>query len=116
MRHRVAGRSLGRRTAPRLALYRNMTRDLLLHGHVVTTEAKAKETRIFAERIITLGKAGSVAARRQAFMLVPHKDVVSKVFGEVAPRYSERAGGYTRMTRLGPRVGDNAPLVRLELV
>ncbi|MBI4236007.1 MAG: 50S ribosomal protein L17 [Chloroflexi bacterium] len=116
MRHRVAGRSLGRLTNQRMALYRNLTRDLLLYGHIVTTEAKAKETRTFAEPIITLGKQGTVAARRRALMFVADKDVIQKVFDELAGRYRERAGGYTRITHLGPRLGDSAPLVRLELV
>lgn len=116
MRHQVAGRSLGRMTSERMLMYRNLTRDLLLREHIVTTEAKAKETRTFAERVITLGKSGSVAARRRALMFVTDKDVVSKVFDDLGPRYKERSGGYTRMTKLGPRQGDGAPVVRLELV
>jgi large subunit ribosomal protein L17 len=116
MRHRVAGRSLGRKTSQRLALYRNLTRDLLLRGAIVTTEPKAKETRIFAEKIITMGKEGSLASRRQALRFVTDKDVVGRVFDDLAGRYKERQGGYTRMTKLGPRVGDGAPMVRIELV
>ncbi len=116
MRHRVAGRSLGRTTGHRLALYRNLTRDLLYREYIVTTEAKAKETRSFAERIITLGKDGSLAARRRALRFVSDQKVVKKVFDDLADRYTDRPGGYTRITKLGPRVGDAALMVRIELL
>ncbi|MBT9163433.1 MAG: 50S ribosomal protein L17 [Chloroflexi bacterium] len=116
MRHRVAGRRLSRSTSHRLALYRNQVRDLLRYGKIVTTEAKAKEVRSLAERMITLGKAGDLNARRQALAFIRDKDVVKKIFDEVAPKYADRAGGYTRMARLGPRPGDGAPETQLELV
>lgn len=116
MRHRLAGRSLGRTTSHRMALYKNLTRDLLFREYIVTTEAKAKEMRSFAERIITLGKDGSLAARRQALKFVSDQQVIRKVFDDLANRYVERPGGYTRMTKLGPRVGDAAPMVRIELL
>ena len=116
MRHRIAGRVFGRTTAPRIAMYKNLTRDLLFREHIVTTEAKAKEARSIAERIITLGKDGSLPARRRALAFVTDQKAVGKVFGELAERYRERPGGYTRMTKLGPRLGDGAPLVRLELI
>ena len=116
MRHRMAGRHLGRSTAARLALYRNQTTDLLRYEKLVTTEAKAKEVRGFAERMITLGKKGQLHHRRQALAFVRQEEVVGKLFSELAPRYAERNGGYTRITKLGPRHGDGAPMAQLELV
>ena len=116
MRHRMAGRSLGRTTGPRMSLFKNLTRDLLYREYIVTTEAKAKETRSFTERIITLGKNGSLASRRQALRFVTDEQVIRKVFDDLADRYTERTGGYTRMTKLGPRIGDSAPMVRIELL
>ena len=116
MRHRVAGRKLSRDTGHRLALYRNLVTDLLRYEKIVTTEAKAKEARSFAENMITLGKEGSLHARRQALSFVSDKKVVKKVFEELAPRYANREGGYTRLVRLGARLGDGAPMVQLELV
>lgn len=116
MRHRVAGRKLSRDTGHRLALYRNLVTDLLRYEKIVTTEAKAKEARSLAENMITLGKEGSLHARRQALSFVSDKKVVKKVFEELAPRYANRAGGYTRLVRLGARLGDGAPMVQLELV
>lgn len=116
MRHKVAGRKLGRRTAHRQALYRNLVTDLLRYEKIVTTEAKAKETRSLAEKIITLGKEDSLSSRRQALAFVMDKKVVDKVFSELASRYTDRSGGYIRLTKLGPRLGDNAPMVQLELV
>ena len=115
MRHRMVGRKLSRSTSHRLALYRNQVTDLLRYGKIVTTEAKAKEVRSLAEKMITLGKDGDLNARRQALAFINNKDVVKKVFEEVAPKYADRAGGYTRMARLGPRLGDGAPMVQLEL-
>lgn len=116
MRHRVDGRKFGRHTDERLALFRNMVADLFLHERIRTTEAKAKETRGLAERIISLGKRGDLAARRQAIATIGHPDVVEKVFKEIAPRFAGRQGGYTRIVKLGFRKGDAAPLVQLELV
>ena len=116
MRHRVAGRKLSRDTGHRLALYRNLTTDLFRYEKIVTTEAKAKEAKSLTERVITLGKEGNLHARRRALSLVTDKKVIKKVFDELAPRYGNRKGGYTRLVRLGPRVGDGAPMAQLELV
>lgn len=116
MRHRISGRKLGRPVAHRLALYRNLVADLMRHEKIVTTEAKAKEVRSLAEKMITLGKEGSVASRRRALTFITDKKVVDKIFTNLAPRCANRPGGYTRLIKLGPRVGDSAPMVRLELV
>lgn len=116
MRHRVAGRKLSRDTGHRLAMYRNLVTDLLRYEKIVTTEAKAKEARSLAENVITLGKEGNLSARRRALSFVGDKRVVKKVFDELAPRYADRQGGYTKLVRLGPRIGDGAPMVQLELV
>jgi len=116
MRHRIAGRKLNRPTAQRWALYRGLVADLFRHEKVVTTEAKAKEARGLAEKIITLGKDGSVSSRRRALAFITDKKVVDKVFADFASRYVERSGGYTRLIKLGPRLGDGAPMTRLELV
>ena len=116
MRHKVAGRQLGRPTGHRRAMYRNLVTDLLGYEKITTTEAKAKEVRSLAERIITLGKNGGLHSRRQALSFILDKKVAEKVFTELAPRYAERPGGYTRITKLGPRLGDRAPMVQLELV
>ncbi len=116
MRHRIGGRKLSRSTGHRRALYRNLVTDLLRYEKVVTTEAKAKEARSLAEKMITLGKQGSLHARRQALAFVFDKGVVDKLFDDVGPRYAERQGGYTRLTKLGPRLGDAAPMVQVELV
>jgi large subunit ribosomal protein L17 len=97
-------------------MYRNLVTDLLRYEQIKTTEAKAKEIRGMAEKMITLGKDGTLNARRQALAFIFDKDVVSKVFDDLAPRFQSRAGGYTRMVRIGPRLGDGAPIVSLELV
>lgn len=116
MRHRVAGRKLSRSTGHRRALYRNLVTDLLRYEKIVTTEAKAKEVGPLTEKMITLGKRGTLHARRQALSFVFDKDVVDKVFATVGPRYAERPGGYTRIVKLGPRLGDGAPMAQIELV
>ena len=116
MRHRVAGRKLSRPTGHRIALYRNLVTDLLRYEKIVTTEAKAKEVRRVAEKIITLGKNGSLSSRRQALSFVSDKKVVAKLFDELGSRYATRTGGYTRVIKLQPRTGDSAPMARLELV
>ena len=116
MRHKVAGRKLGRPTSHRLALYRNLVTDLLRYEKIVTTEAKAKEIRGLAEHVITLGKTGTLQARRLALSKVWGGDVVDKAFKELKERYANRPGGYTRITKIGPRQGDAAPTVLLELV
>jgi len=116
MRHKVAGRKLGRSSGHRRALYRNLVTDLLGYEKIVTTEAKAKEVRSLAEKIITLGKEGGLHSRRQALSFIIDKKVTEKLFSEIAPRYAERRGGYTRIVKLGPRLGDGAAMVQLELV
>jgi large subunit ribosomal protein L17 len=114
--HRINGRKLGRPTDHRLALFRNLVTDLLKHEKIITTEAKAKEVRGFAERIITMGKRGDLHARRRALGYVYDKKVVEKVFDDLAPRYATRPGGYSRIVKLGPRLGDGARMAQLELV
>lgn len=116
MRHHKAGKHLGRDSANRMALYRNQTTALLQHEKIVTTHAKAEEVRGFAENMITLGKKGTLHHRRQALAFIFDENIVAKVFAELAPRYLDRAGGYTRMTKMGPRHGDGAEMVTLELV
>jgi large subunit ribosomal protein L17 len=116
MRHNVAGRRLGRSSAHRKALYRNLVTDLLNYEKITTTEAKAKEVRSLAEKMITLGKEGSLHARRRALAYILDEKIADKVFVNLAPRYAERPGGYTRIIKLGPRLGDGAPMVKLELV
>jgi large subunit ribosomal protein L17 len=116
MRHKLAGRQLSRPTAHRWALYRNQVTSLLAHEKITTTEAKAKEVRSLAEKMITLGKDGSLASRREALAFITDEKVVDKLFAEIAPGYADRNGGYTRLLKLGPRTGDNAPMVQIELV
>lgn len=116
MRHRIAGRKLGRPTDHRLALYRNLATDLLRYEKIQTTEAKAKEVRRLAEEMITKAKSGSLHARRQALAELYSPDVVDRLFSVLAPRFADRPGGYTRLIRIGHRKGDAAPMVQLELV
>jgi large subunit ribosomal protein L17 len=116
MRHNIAGRRLSRNTGQRKSLYRNLVTALLMHEKIVTTEAKAKEVRSLAEKMITLGKKSGLHSYRQTLAVVTDKKVTEKIFAELGPRYKERAGGYTRIIKLEPRQGDNAPMVQLELV
>ena len=116
MRHKSAGRRLGRKTSHREAMFRNMVTSLLNHGKITTTDAKAKEIRVVAERMITLGKRGDLHSMRLAASVIREKDVVSKLFSTIAPRYKERLGGYTRIIKLGFRQGDAAPVSLIELV
>jgi large subunit ribosomal protein L17 len=116
MRHHRVGKKLGRDSAHRKALYANLAGSLIEHGRIKTTEAKAKAVKPFAEQMITLGKRGDLAARRQAIAQLRSQDVVHVLFAEVAPRFAERPGGYTRIVKLGPRAGDAAEMVYLELV
>ena len=116
MRHKVAGRNLSRSTEHRWALYRNQVTALLDHEKVTTTEAKAKEVRSLTEKMVTLAKNGSLASRREALAFITDKKVVDKLFAEIAPSYADRSGGYTRLLKLGPRPGDCAPMVQIELV
>jgi len=116
MRHNIAGRRLSRDSSHRQAMYRNLVTDLLKHEKIVTTEAKAKEVRGMAEKIITLGKKSGLHAYRQALTFITDTKVTEKIFAELGPRYKERPGGYTRIVKLEPRLGDNAAMVQLELV
>jgi large subunit ribosomal protein L17 len=116
MRHKIAGRKLDRSSGHRRAMYRNLVTDLLNYEKVTTTEAKAKEIRGLAEKMIGLGKKGGLHSRRQAAAFIIDKKVTEKVFDDLASRYAERPGGYTRITKLGPRLGDGAAMVKLELV
>lgn len=116
MRHRKNGRQLGRQTKHRWALFRNMVTSLLDHERIETTEAKAKEIRGFTDRMITLGKEGTLPARRRALSFLRSKDVVSKLFADVAGRFKNRPGGYTRIVKTRRRIGDGGAMVAIELV
>jgi large subunit ribosomal protein L17 len=116
VRHRRSGRKLGRDASHRKALYANLTGALIEHGRIKTTAAKAKEVRPIAEQMITLGRRGGVHARRQALAFLRSQDVVHVLFSDVGPRFADRAGGYSRIVRIGPRQGDAAEMVYLELV
>ena len=116
MRHKQLSKRFDRPTDQRLALFRGMVTDLLRYEQIKTTEAKAKTIRGLAEKMITLGKSGSLPARRRALGYIYDKDVVAKVFDDLATRYADRPGGYTRLVKLGPRLGDGAPIVQLELI
>ena len=116
MRHHRAGKKLGRDSAHRKALYSNLAGSLIEHGRIKTTEAKAKAVKPIAEKMIMLGRRGDLAARRQALAYLRSNDVVHKLFAEVAPRFADRPGGYSRIVKLAPRPGDGADMVYLELV
>jgi large subunit ribosomal protein L17 len=116
MRHRHGLRKLNRTSEHRLAMFRNMCVSLLRHEAIKTTLPKAKELRRVVEPLITLGKSPSVANRRLAFDRLRDRDIVTKLFGELGPRYQTRPGGYTRILKMGWRVGDNAPMAFVELV
>ena len=116
MRHHRAGKKLGRDASHRKALYANLAGALIEHGRIKTTEAKAKAVKPIAEQMITLGRRGDIHARRQATAYLRSQDVVHKLFSEVAPRFADRPGGYSRIVKLGPRQGDAAEMVYLELV
>ena len=115
MRHLKSGRKLNRSSSHRHAMWRNMVTSLLQREHLQTTDAKAKELRRWAERMITLGKRNTLHARRQALAFVRSRTVVAKLFDEIAPRFASRPGGYTRITKLGTRRGDAAPISLIEL-
>jgi large subunit ribosomal protein L17 len=116
LRHHHSGKKLGRDSAHRKALYSNLAGALIEHGRIKTTEAKAKAVKPIAEQMITLGRRGDIHARRQATAYLRSQDVVHKLFSEVAPRFADRPGGYSRIVKLGPRQGDAAEMVYLELV
>jgi large subunit ribosomal protein L17 len=116
VRHARAGKKLGRDSAHRKALYSNLAGALIEHGRIKTTVTKAKAVKPIAEQMITLGRRGDLHARRQATAFLRSRDVVHKLFAEVAPRFKDRPGGYSRIIRIGPRAGDAAEMVYLELV
>ena len=116
MRHRVHGRKLGRTSAHRKALFRNQLSALFTHERIITTVAKAKELRPLAERMVTLAGTGTLPARRKVLTMVPDKEIVRRLFEEIAPRFTDRPGGYTRIMRLGRRRGDGAELAIIEFV
>jgi len=116
MRHRKAGRRLGRTSSHRDAMLRNMVTSLLDQERIVTTVPKAKEARRVTEQMITLGKRGDLHARRQAMSYIRSKNIVAKLFDQLSSQYAERKGGYTRIIRTGSRLGDAAPMAILELV
>lgn len=116
MRHQKSGRKLGRNSAHRKAMFRNMVTSLFEHGSIRTTDAKAKELRKLADRMVTLGKRNTVHARRHAAKTVQDKFILSKLFGEIAEGFAERHGGYTRIVKIGNRRGDNAAMSIIELM
>ncbi|HZM19224.1 MAG TPA: 50S ribosomal protein L17 [Gaiellaceae bacterium] len=116
MRHHRSGKKLGRDSAHRKALYSNLAGSLIEHGRIKTTVAKAKAVRPIAEKMITLGRRGDLAARRQALAYLRSNDIVHILFAEVAPRFTDRPGGYTRIVKVGPRAGDAAEMAYLEFV
>lgn len=116
MRHRKQGRKLGRTASHRLAMFRNMVVSLFAHERIETTDARAKELRSIAEKLITMGKKGTLHARRNAARWVQDSAVLQKLFDDIGPRFSERPGGYTRIVKLRNRHGDNAPISIIELV
>jgi large subunit ribosomal protein L17 len=116
MRHQRSGKKLGRDSAHRKALFANLTAALIEHGRIKTTESKAKAVRPIAEKMVTLGREGTIHARRQALAYLRTQEIVHQLFSEVAPRFVGRPGGYTRIVKLGPRQGDAAPMAYLEFV
>ncbi|TKB23417.1 50S ribosomal protein L17 [Desulfopila sp. IMCC35006] len=116
MRHKLAGRRLGRTTSHRMAMFRNMVTSLFEHERIVTTAEKAKELRPIAEKMITLAKKNDLHARRQALSFIRSKDVVEKLFTDIKDKFSDRKGGYTRILKTGIRKGDAAGMAIIELV
>src|SRR6478752_8032172 len=115
--HRIDGRKLGKKTGPRMSLYRNLIVSVLRYEQIRTTEARAKEVRGQVEQIITLAKQGTLASRRRIISQLPNEPlVIDKLINEIAPKYGDRTSGYTRIVKIGPRNGDRAPMVQLELV
>ena len=116
MRHKIAGRTFGRRSGPRKSLIRGLASNLIDAERITTTLAKAKELRGYVEPLVTLAKRGDLHARRQVLAYLMDEEVVKKLFDEIAPKYAERQGGYTRVIKTGLRKGDAAPLALIELV
>jgi large subunit ribosomal protein L17 len=116
VRHHRSGKKLGRDSAHRKALYANLAGSLIEHGRIKTTEAKAKAVRPIAEKMITLGRRGDLAARRQALAYLRSQEVVHRLFADVGPRFADRNGGYLRIVKIGPRPGDGADMAYLEFI
>ena len=116
MRHRKSGRKLGRKTGHRKAVMSNLASRLIEHKRIKTTEAKAKELRMFIEPLVTFARRGDLHARRQVLRKIPHKDIVSILFNDIGPVYTDRDGGYTRIIKLGFRDNDRAPVSMIEFV
>ena len=116
MRHNKSGKRLGRNTPHRTAMLRNMVTSLFDHEKLTTTDARAKELRKVADRMITLGKRGDLHARRQVLSVIRDQTIVAKLFDQIGPRYKDRPGGYTRIIKIGSRLGDNAPQSIIALV
>ena len=116
LRHKISGKQFGRASGPRRAMFRIMVTDLLRHGQIKTTIAKAKAIRPLTEKMVSLGKGGTLHDRRQAAAFFTDKSVLKPVFDDIAPRFQERNGGYTRITRLGVRPGDAAEMALIELI
>ena len=116
MRHRRSGRKFSRNMSHRKALLKNLMRAMVEHERIVTTQAKGKELRGLVDRLITLSKKGSVHARRQAYSVLGNRSLVKKLFDTIGPRYGDRKGGYTRLIKLSPRLGDKAPMVIVQFV
>jgi large subunit ribosomal protein L17 len=116
MRHRAKGRQLSRTSSHKRALLNNMAASLFVHGRVITTEAKAKELRPFAEKLITLARRGDLHARRLVERRIKDRDTLGKLFSEIGPRFAARPGGYTRILKMGHRPGDGADIARIELL
>ncbi|HET7426249.1 MAG TPA: 50S ribosomal protein L17 [Gemmatimonadales bacterium] len=116
MRHRAKGRQLSRTSSHRRALLNNMATSLFEHGRVITTEAKAKELRPFAEKLITLARRGDLHARRLVERKIKDRETLSRLFSEIGPRFAARPGGYTRILKMGHREGDGADIARIELL
>jgi large subunit ribosomal protein L17 len=116
MRHRAKGRQLSRTSSHKRALLNNMAASLFAHGRVITTEAKAKELRPFAEKLITLARRGDLHARRLVERRIKDRDTLGRLFSEIGPRFASRPGGYTRILKMGHRPGDGADIARIELL
>ena len=116
MRHRKSGRKLGRKTGHRRAVMSNLASRLIEYKRIKTTEAKAKELRMFIEPLVTFARRGDLHARRQVLRKIPHKDIVSILFNDIGPVYTDRDGGYTRIIKLGFRDNDRAPVSMIEFV
>jgi large subunit ribosomal protein L17 len=116
VRHRAKGRQLSRTSSHKRAMLNNMATSLFVHGRVITTEAKAKELRPFAEKLITLARRGDLHARRLVERRIKDRQTLTRLFGEIGPRFAARPGGYTRILKLGHRAGDGADVARIELL